>query len=287
MTQWWPGDGNTNDIQGPTFENGTAVNGATFAAGLVQDAFSFDGANDYFQFPSNVADFGAAPFTVDLWMYSNINGSGTYIIGRSHPNDGLGWDFRLHEQKLHLVGTNGWPAQFNWESDQSLTPNAWHHIAVAAGKSQISVYIDGVLKGTPARSAISSAPNPLRLGFTSNFGGSPFDGRIDEVEIFSRELTANEIMAIYNAGSAGKCRDCTPPPPDMVQWWPGDGDALTSRGRHLRTALISTGPYGPPDWSDRPSILPAPKNILRCRPAAMSGSLEATRLRLIYGLTSE
>ena len=48
-------------------------------------------------------------------------------------------------------------------------------------------------------------------GFQPNVGadllsGSNVDGRIDEIEVFNRALSASEIQAIYNAGSAGKCK---------------------------------------------------------------------------------
>ena len=41
QVSWWAGEGNANDIRGDN--NGTLVNGATFAAGEVEQAFSFDG----------------------------------------------------------------------------------------------------------------------------------------------------------------------------------------------------------------------------------------------------
>jgi hypothetical protein len=48
---------------------------------------------------------------------------------------------------------------------------------------------------------------PFRIGKRiDSFGPVLFDGLIDEVEVFDRALTAGEIYAIYNAGSAGKCK---------------------------------------------------------------------------------
>src|SRR5262249_44282729 len=63
MTHWWPGDGNANDIVGAN--NGTPQNGATFAAGKVGQAFSLNGANQYF----DVGDVTVpATFTIDAWI---------------------------------------------------------------------------------------------------------------------------------------------------------------------------------------------------------------------------
>lgn len=49
LINWWPGDGNTNDIQGNN--NGTLQNDATFELGLVGQAFSFDGDGDFVSLP--------------------------------------------------------------------------------------------------------------------------------------------------------------------------------------------------------------------------------------------
>lgn len=49
MISWWGGDNNALDIIGTN--HGTLVNGATYAPGLVGQAFSFDGAGDYVTVP--------------------------------------------------------------------------------------------------------------------------------------------------------------------------------------------------------------------------------------------
>jgi len=55
-----------------------------------------------------------------------------------------------------------------------------------------------------------------------------YKGILDEVAIFNRALSSNEIASIYAAGSAGICKPsipCVPPPSDSVGWWTGDGSA--------------------------------------------------------------
>src|SRR5204863_8599234 len=70
MISWWPGDGSANDFQDGN--NGTALSGATFAPGIVGQAFLLDGIDDY-------VDTGNAPnlqvssgdFTIDGWVKFN------------------------------------------------------------------------------------------------------------------------------------------------------------------------------------------------------------------------
>ncbi|MBP9109195.1 MAG: VCBS repeat-containing protein [Pyrinomonadaceae bacterium] len=248
MTQWWPGDGNANDIQGPTFENGT-LNGATFEPGLVDQAFSFDGVNDYVDVGGTPIELASSPFTVDFWMKTPdaSHVAHAYLVGKSHPDGGLGWDIRVANNAITVVGVNGWSA--NITSDASITPNAWHHVGLTSNGSTVELYINGVLKGSCPRAAISSTANPLRFGFTTNFGGLPFHGLLDEIEIFDRSLTQLEIQAIYSAGSSGKCKPvCTPLPLNGVSWWKGNGDPNDTFGINngvlINGAGYATGKVG-------------------------------------------
>jgi hypothetical protein len=95
-----------------------------------------------------------------------------------------------------------------------IVASQWHHVAVTATASAVEVYVDGILRGSSGRQTISLASNPFRIGFTSNFGGTAFNGLLDEVQIYDRALAAEEIVAIYAAGSAGMCtpEDTTPDP---------------------------------------------------------------------------
>ena len=65
------------------------------------------------------------------------------------------------------------------------------------------------VSGPLSSSADFDTDATLRIGNkhpnTPTFGG-PFNGQIDEVEIFKRALTENEVFEIWAAGSAGKCR---------------------------------------------------------------------------------
>src|SRR5215472_599678 len=77
---WWPGDGNANDIQ--LGSNGTLMNGATFAPGLVRQAFSFDGFSAFVKVPDTPALHAVTTaVTVDAW------------INPQPPPAGFGWIF--------------------------------------------------------------------------------------------------------------------------------------------------------------------------------------------------
>src|SRR4051812_4369987 len=65
LVSWWPGDGNANDIVGSN-NNGTLENGATFSSGEVEQAFSFDGVDDYVVIPNIVNAWPEG--TIEAWI---------------------------------------------------------------------------------------------------------------------------------------------------------------------------------------------------------------------------
>ncbi len=91
------------------------------------DYYKFGGASGYFQGyieTANSPDFdpGAEPFTIDFWIYPLDAGNNTYLAGKSNPNAEQGYDIRLDNQTIRVVGVNGWG--FNITSDASGTTNA-------------------------------------------------------------------------------------------------------------------------------------------------------------------
>jgi PKD repeat protein len=194
LIAWWKAENNAYDSVGGN--HGTAVNGATYADGKINRAFSFDGVDDRVEAAGGVGDFGSNPFTVSFWMKSNNDGSSdpTFIIGKNHANGGRGWDIRLSNNSIRVVGVNGWG--FNITSDASATTGTWHHVALASTADTANLYIDGVLKGTSQRGTISSTSNPFRIGFTTDYGSPAFNGLIDEVKIYNRALSATEVSKL-------------------------------------------------------------------------------------------
>lgn len=237
---WWRGDGNTFNQVGSA--HGQLIEDAGYDAGRVGQAFSFYGSDSVEIGDAAAGDFGADPFTVDFWMRA-VTGSGdTFLLGRDHADDGKGWDVRLDGGRIRVVGVNGWG--FNITSDPVIELGRWHHVAVASSDSAVTLYIDGVVRGACPRQTISATTNPLRFGFTTNYGGAGLNGLLDEIEIHDRALSVDEVRAVYRAGGYGKCTGCAPVPVGLEAWWRAEGDATDSAGSNDGTAMNGAG-YGP------------------------------------------
>jgi hypothetical protein len=88
------------------------------------------------------------------------------------------------------------------------------------------MYLNGVCEDQVAyNQGVFPGTEDLAIGAAGAFAGgqvlSPFAGLIDEVSVYSRALSASEIAALYNAGSAGKCAVpfITRQPRGQVGYW--------------------------------------------------------------------
>jgi len=209
IVAWWRGEGNANDVIGGN--NGTLMDGASFTNGLDGDGFAFNGNGSYVQLPENLFPFpNAGPFSIELWFETATGG--VILEEQDVPN---GWVPDLY------VGTDGnlytqifWDGAFNQISTTTpVNDGAFHHAAVTFDGINETLYLDGAKAGATTSQYSSSTSNyfcQLGTGYTQywpagNGGWFPFNGIIDEVSLYGNALTADQIIAIYNAATAGKC----------------------------------------------------------------------------------
>ena len=217
MVAWWPGDGNTDEIVGA--RNGSIVGSAGFAPGIVNDAFSFNG-DGWVDVPDDaIWTLGTEDFTIDLWVqFDSLSGRDPFI---AHDNGGyeqdkwiFWYDAGGHDKqqgvpalRFHINSPH--PAPVPFAHDTVVAPwnpllGRWYHVAVTRSGSSYALYIDGAHVATDTSTfSIPDPVVPLTIGRAEEYR---LNGLVDEVEIFDRALSASEIRAIFNAGSAGKCK---------------------------------------------------------------------------------
>ncbi|MEO9872683.1 LamG-like jellyroll fold domain-containing protein [Ekhidna sp.] len=84
----------------------------------------------------------------------------------------------------------------NLSGTENLLDGEWHHVALVHDWNGVNqLYIDGVLVATETVSNISIADEPLRIGKSIDDFWSSYNGQIDELRLWSKQLTASEIMA--------------------------------------------------------------------------------------------
>lgn len=203
---WWKGDNNANDSIGTA--HGT-VSGATCTAGLVNQAFSFDGVDDSVEIPDSAALNPTTAITIEGW----VNPSQTEWAQDLVSKDGEYSDrqFLITLNNYNQVRAHVWTpgGLLTVASSSSVELNTWAHFAMTYDGSSLNVYVNGVLAGTIAGSGnILTTTQPVRIGGGAPPGAPPyqFGGQIDEVTLYGRALIASEIQKIYQAGAGGKSK---------------------------------------------------------------------------------
>jgi hypothetical protein len=206
---WWTGEGNADDAVGTN--NGTLVGGTTFANGEVGQAFSFDGANQYVAIETAESLTGA--FTVEFWFNPmNLNGA-LGLMGSRSPQDGS-FDLQLSANQIHGdIGNGSSWLTTSANANYSFTVGNWYHFALVATPTNYAIYLDGVVAGSGSYGygiPLLFDPNhQLDIGYIGGYGLF-MNGLMDEVSIYDRALSFDEIAANYLAGSYGKCEDVPP-----------------------------------------------------------------------------
>jgi len=217
LVSYWKLDessGNALDAHG---SNDGIVTGATQgASGKINTAYSFDG-NDYVNIDGVVDDLAstttgtwsawvkpvdATPSPVEYYIsFGDTNANEAIAI---HPKP-------TGELKGIIVdaGTTDWAL----ETDSVVfSDNTWTHIAIVQNGTEPVLYVDGVAVAQTFTTSNDKTSwlNQLggldngrigNLNFNSNGEKNHFNGTIDEVGIWSRALTGDDITTLYNSGS--------------------------------------------------------------------------------------
>src|SRR5262249_61596254 len=89
----------------------------------------------------------------------------------------------------------------------TLNDGQWHLMTLAfQSGGPVVLYIDGHTETSETAPTFTFNATPLRFGVMTDGFWTPYNGLLDEVQIFNRVLSASEIQSIYNAGTAGQLK---------------------------------------------------------------------------------
>jgi concanavalin A-like lectin/glucanase superfamily protein len=225
LVEWWQANGDVRTVGGET--NATLVNGATFAAGRIGRAFKFNGRDQYVKIPKTPKFDVGDQVSIVLWVKADLDNdmrrlqglvstdfySISLCTGYKFSRPGIVFYLNTDGQKTALDDEEAYPNTADANGGGAVvTAGEWHHIAGTYDGARIQLYIDGVPWGKPMLHTGAIAPmlpnSFLSIGSEDGRGipgskGRGFKGLIDEVAIYKRTLTTNEIDYLYHAGCAG------------------------------------------------------------------------------------
>ena len=201
----------------------TCTNCPTFTTDSKRDsgAQQFDGIND----EVNVADDDSfdwaadASFSIELWMKTSAatGGSNRVLIGRDDPSIGLHWWVGFNASGLvrFALFSNGDGVNLGGIGT-ALNDGEWHHIAAVrdGAADENRIYVDGTLIDYAPHdySAGFGSTVALNIGYLNSGSHYRYNGILDEVALWDKALSIEEIEAHYERGlsaGAGYCAGCT------------------------------------------------------------------------------
>jgi len=209
LALWLPLDGNLSD------SSGNSNNGVNHGALWSQDCsasdecLAFGSPNSYISIPDSDSLDPGSGFTISLW-YRPGSDSGTHsIFGKNNGNIYSGNSYGLMQSgswlyfKVDDAGNNNLAP--NWGP---ISRGIWHLLAGVFDGSTATLYVDGQSRASKADSTFGSVRTTTQPAYI----GSPLaawslNGTIDDVRVYGKALSAQDILDLYNnaAGPSGIC----------------------------------------------------------------------------------
>jgi hypothetical protein len=176
--------------------NGTYTGATRTPDGAFGNAASFDGVNDWITVPAAPSLDLTTAMTLEAWVAPATD---TWpprpIVGKERQSNVcyfLNTAANGIDAPAASIYTNTTTVA---AGSFALPAGVWTHLAATYDGSRLRLYVNGVLVREQFRNgSIATSSRPLRIGYNSTDGGQ-FDGRIDEVRVYARVLTAAQIQA--------------------------------------------------------------------------------------------
>ncbi len=232
LVGWWPFNGNAND-ESVNGNNGTVYGAAltTDRFGNINSAFNFDGLSNYISIPDNNSLDLSTEYTISVWVqipdYSTPqfqNGSGAIdpnrtVLGKPRSS---GWasgysigsvDGAISNKFNHRNLTD--TSMSFVHSNSPLPLNVWVNIIAVKSNTSISLYNNGVLEQSASPTiTLANSSEPLYIGKEFTSPGENwyrwYKGKADEIGIWNRALSQQEITDLFNASSCSNNTAITP-----------------------------------------------------------------------------
>lgn len=210
------------------------LNVSAFAQGP-GSALRFDGINDYVFFDYNNRGI-TNEVTVEAWVKTTA--SKLQLITAKYDRDGeRGYQLVMRDGRAAFSGRDGTGQyRISGYSPRVINDDQWHHLAGVCKNGTWSIYIDGILESesVTGNTSVNLASNaPFTVGNYFLVNNDFFQGQVDELKIWKRGLSENEIRT-------GMCQNTNKNNPDLVVYLKFDEGAGSTLIDHSSYAIDGT-----------------------------------------------
>ncbi|MFA5260171.1 MAG: LamG-like jellyroll fold domain-containing protein [Candidatus Omnitrophota bacterium] len=218
LVSYWAADGNALDSFGSN--DGTLENGVVYEEGKFGEGFSFNGVSSHVLIPDS-ADLDLNSFSLEAWIkipaikpdYQTVISKSGGVWGNGTRNYGIFvnqavlWEMST-PGALHTSFTSSPSINHGVQGTTVVTDGQFHHVVSTFDPGVgLRLFVDGIEETTPISIYTNGAgetpqiiDDPVAIGYCLMPGDdsyAPMDGLIDEVRIYNRALTPEEVLARY------------------------------------------------------------------------------------------
>jgi hypothetical protein len=219
--------------------HGTFVGNPQWVAGYDGDALEFDGSGDFLDCGDNPSMEISGAVSITAWIKVNDVGIDHKVGGNQDGTNG-GYKMSIFSNnKVEFEirsSSNSATLNRNVSGGTEIMEDVWYHVAgvYSQGDGYIKTYVDGNLDRQLATTEeLGASPGTFYIGCEPfNTGSYNFNGVMDDVRLYNKALTQNEIMETMRGNSllAGSPNPANGSTPDIreaipLSWLPGEGSS--------------------------------------------------------------
>lgn len=197
--------------------------------GNTDNAYSFDGLGDYINIPRTTNLEPPNQIAISLWFKANKTAGTIHrIINKKYAGTSHTVTAYIENDKLlvWVRGTN--TILYHPRVDPFTDISSWHHLCFSYDGSETKLYLDNVLVDSHAMSGpIQYDEHDWTIGAYDG-GSQSFNGLIDDVRIYNRSISADEVQQLYY---------------ELAGYWKFDGNATDSSGNGNNGSLSGNPSY--------------------------------------------
>jgi hypothetical protein len=225
--------------------------------GKIGQALKFNGTSQYINIPhvaNDILDKLTAPMTISFWVKINNNSNYNGLVSKTASEYEVGADFRTGGTALtwrsqaYTLGST-WPSYFSGYTGQ------WVFVTTVVSGTNVTGYRNGISQGSVSVGTIATGTDDVDIG-TRPSNAFYVSGSLDDLRIYNRALSAQEVKQLYNSGLATINKSTTGltntdltsasstalgNPSGLVGYWPFDGKYMTWSSATVGTSTDASG----------------------------------------------
>jgi len=197
---WWPFNSNANDESG-NGKNGNPLNVilAPDRFGVPNSAYMFNGINSKIVTALNSTN--SNPVSISCWINTSVSQANEIgiVVARTGPGNSNGLYIFNNIQYLMSISECGQSFHYAAYQIPKVNDGKWHHYVGTYNGNMMKVYIDGILRVSQPLTVPICINSKFIFGHDDAFPGRFFNGLLDDIGIWNRELLQSEIDQLYQA----------------------------------------------------------------------------------------